>query len=79
MGPTAQKWVIEAKVIAASAVTFAVSTAVAVLNEVQADHDLLGSTPAPLQFAILALIPTALTFLGGFTAKHTSRTLPPPQ
>lgn len=70
---TRSRWMIELKVIAASAATFAVSVIVAVLNAVQAHHELLGPTPGTLQFVILAVIPTAVTFLGGYLAKHTPR------
>jgi hypothetical protein len=69
----ASKWIVEAKVVASSAASFAASMAVAVLNQVEDDHELLGSTPAPVQFVILAVIPTAITFLGGWSAKHTPR------
>lgn len=66
-------WKIEAKVIAATAATFAVSLVLAVLNTVQAHHELLGSVPAVLQSVIIAVIPTAVTFLSGYLVRHTSR------
>lgn len=68
-----QRWKIELKVIAATAATFAVSVVLAVLNEIQNHHELLGSTPGALQFVIVAVIPTAVTFLSGYMAKHTPR------
>jgi hypothetical protein len=68
-----QRWKIELKVIAATAATFAVSVVLAILNEIQNHHELLGSTPGALQFMIVALIPTAVTFLSGYMAKHTPR------
>lgn len=67
------RWKIELKVIAATAATFAVSLVLAVLNEIQNHHELLGSTPGVLQFMIVAVIPTAVTFLSGYLAKHTPR------
>lgn len=67
------RWKIELKVVAATAATFAVSILMAVLNLVQDNHALLGSLPSALQFVILAVIPTAVTFLGGYLAKHTPR------
>ncbi len=70
---TLAAWKIEAKVVASTAATFAVSVAVSVLNAVQDNHALLGSTPGPLQTVILIVIPTAVTFLGGYYAKHTTR------
>lgn len=66
-------WKIELKVIASTAAAFAVSIVVAVLNVVQDNHALLGSISSPLQFILLAAIPTAVTFMSGFLAKHTSR------
>jgi hypothetical protein len=72
-GATATAWAIEAKVWASTAATFAVSLVLAVLNAVQDDHALLGSTPAALQAVIIAVLPTAITFLGGYYAKHTPR------
>lgn len=68
------RWKIELKVIASTAVTFVVSTVVAVLNAIQDDHALLGSLPSPVQFIVLAVIPTLATFASGYLAKHTPRT-----
>lgn len=67
------RWKIELKVIAATAATFAASVVVAVLNAVQDNHALLGPIPAALQFVIVAVIPTAITFVSGYMAKHTPR------
>jgi hypothetical protein len=67
------RWKIELKVIAATAATFAVSIAVALLNAVEAQHELLGSLPGALQFVTLAVIPTVVTFLSGYLARHTPR------
>lgn len=67
------RWKIELKVIAATAATFVVSLLVAVLNTVENHHELLGSIPGTLQFVILAVIPTTVTFLSGYLAKHTPR------
>ncbi|MFE4921281.1 holin [Streptomyces sp. NPDC056661] len=64
---------IETKVTAASAMTFAVGAAVAVLNAVAADSTLLGPLPAWAQAIVLPLVPTALTFLAGYQAKHSPR------
>lgn len=69
----ANRWKIELKVIASTAATFAVSLVLAILNMIQDHHDLLGSTPGALQFVILAVIPTLITFAGGYLAKHTPR------
>jgi hypothetical protein len=66
-------WKIEAKVIASTTATFAVSLVLAVLNAVQGNHDLLGSMPTALQTVILLIVPTAITFLGGYLARHTPR------
>jgi hypothetical protein len=64
---------IEAKVIAATAAAFVVSVTVSLLNQVQDDHALLGSLPGALQFVILAVAPTAATFMAGYVARHTPR------
>lgn len=64
---------IEAKVAASTAVTFAVGLAVAVPNDVEADASLLGPLPGWLQAPLLALVPSGLTFLAGYQAKHTPR------
>lgn len=72
---TVTAWKIELKVIVSTAVAFVMSLLVALLNAIQAHHELLGSTPGSLQFVILAVIPTAVTFLGGYLAKHTPRTI----
>lgn len=69
-------WKIELKVIASTVAAFVVSLVVALLNLIQAHHELLGSVPSALQFVIIAVIPTAVTFAGGYLAKHTPRTLP---
>lgn len=68
------RWRIELKVIASTAATFGVSLVLAVLNEIQNHHDLLGPLPGALQFMILALVPSAITFLSGYMARHTPRT-----
>lgn len=64
---------IETKVKAATAVTVAVGLAIALLNAVAADSTLLGPLPSWLQAPLLALVPAALTFLGGYQARHTPR------
>jgi len=68
--------VVEAKVKAATSASFAAGLAVALLNAVVADNSLLGPLPAWVQAPLLALIPTALTFLAGYQARHTPRTDP---
>lgn len=68
-----QRWKIELKVIAATAATLGVSVALAVLNTVAGDHELLGPVPSALQFVIVAVIPSAITFLSGYMARHTPR------
>jgi hypothetical protein len=73
MGRTAKRWAIEAKVAAATAASTAAGIGVAVLNDVQADHSMLGGTPAWLQAAILTLAPPAAVFLAGYRARHTPR------
>jgi hypothetical protein len=69
----ATAWRIELKVIASTAATFAVSIVLAVLNAVENNHDLLGSTPSVLQTILIIIVPTIATFLSGYMARHTSR------
>lgn len=64
---------VEKKVKAATTGTFLVSLVIAVLNSVAADSTLLGPLPAWLQAIVIALLPTGLTFLSGWQAKHTPR------
>lgn len=64
---------IETKVTAATATTFVVGLAVAILNAAQADTTLLTPLPGWAQAPLIALIPTALTFLAGYQARHTPR------
>lgn len=64
---------VEAKVKAASAITFVVGLAVAVLNAVAADSSLLGPLPVWLQAPVLALVPAGLAWLAGYQARHTPR------
>jgi predicted Kef-type K+ transport protein len=67
---------VEAKVKSATAATFVVSLVIAVLNGVVADDSLLQPLPAWLQAAVLAIAPTAVTFLSGWSAAHTPRISP---
>ncbi|MFB6696388.1 MULTISPECIES: holin [Streptomyces] len=66
---------VEAKVKAASTGAFLAGLAVAMLNAVVADNSLLGPLPAWLQAPLLALVPTALAWLGGYQARHTPRSI----
>lgn len=64
---------VEAKVKAATATAFVVSLLLAVLNAVSADSALLDPLPAWLQAILVALVPTAATYLAGWQARHTPR------
>ncbi|MFF2226297.1 holin [Streptomyces globisporus] len=66
---------VEAKVKAASTGAFLAGLAVAMLNAVVADSSLLGPLPSWLQAPLLALVPTALAWLGGYQARHTPRSI----
>lgn len=70
---------IEAKVRAATAGSFVVSLLIMVLNAVVANNSLLKPLPAWLQAIVIALAPTAVTFLAGFQAPHTPRVTPAPE
>lgn len=67
---------VETKVKATTTVTFLASLLLAVLNAVSADSALLDPLPAWLQAVVVALVPTAVTFLAGWQAKHTPRPTP---
>lgn len=70
---TAARWIVELKVVAATIAVAVVSGAVELLNAVEADHSLLGPIPAWGQGLIVVVVPTAVTFLSGWAAKHTPR------
>lgn len=73
MTSTVTRWAVEAKVIASTAASSAAGIGVAVLNDVESDHSLMGGTPAWLQALILVVVPPVVTFLAGYQAKHTPR------
>lgn len=73
MSSTAKRWAIEAKVAASTAVSAVFGIGAAVLNDVQADHSMLGATPAWAQALILVVAPPVAAFLAGYQAKHTPR------
>jgi len=73
MNGTAKRWAIEAKVAASTAASAAFGIGAAVLNNVQADHTLLGPAPAWAQALILTLTPPLAAFLAGYQTKHTPR------
>lgn len=65
---------VEKKVTAATAATFVGSTALlGALEAVQDNAELVGWMPAALAPFVLALVPTAITFVSGWVAKHTPR------
>jgi hypothetical protein len=70
---------VEAKVKSATSATFVVSLVIAVLNSVVADESLLQPLPSWLQPIVIGLVPTAVTFLAGWQAKHSPRITAPPQ
>lgn len=59
---------ISPKAIAATVVSAVVGIVVAALNAVQADPSLLGPLPVWVQGAILAVVPTLITFLAAYKA-----------
>jgi len=65
----------EAKVKAASTASFLAGLAITVLNAVVADNSLLGPLPVWLQAPVLALVPAGLTWLAGYQARHTPRSI----
>ncbi|MET4927340.1 holin [Streptomyces sp. PSRA5] len=68
---------VEKKVSAATAGAYAGSTGlVASLVAIQDDARLVEWMPNGLTPFVLALIPAAITLVGGWVAKHTPRTIP---
>lgn len=67
---------VEKKVTAATAGTFLGSTALlSVLEAARDNAELVGWMPSGLAPFVLALVPTAITFVSGWVAKHTPRDL----
>jgi hypothetical protein len=65
---------VEKKVTAATAGTYVASTGLLAALEAVEDHaELVGWMPAGLSPFVLALVPTAITFVSGWVAKHTPR------
>ncbi|GAA2971375.1 holin [Streptomyces enissocaesilis] len=65
---------VEKKVSAATVAAYLGSTGLlAVLTAIQDNSGLVGGLPDGLEPFVLALIPTSLTFVGGWVAKHTPR------
>jgi hypothetical protein len=67
------KTLIESKVKASTAATFGASVAIAVLNQAVADDSLMGSVPSWAQTGLLVVVPSLVTFLSGWKARHTPR------
>ncbi|MET8818441.1 holin [Streptomyces rochei] len=66
---------VEKKVTAATAATFVGSTALlGALEAVRDNSELVGWLPPGLAPFVLALAPTAITFVSGWVAKHSPRT-----
>jgi hypothetical protein len=68
-----QKAVVELKVIAMTVVTLLVGVAIAVLNQVQTDNELLGALPPWAQWVLLVVTPPLVNYLVGYQARHTFR------
>lgn len=65
---------VEKKVTAASFATYLASTGLlAILAAVQGNAELVGFMPDGLSPFVLALVPTAITFVSGWAAKHSPR------
>lgn len=68
------KQVVETKVTAASAATYVASTGLlAILATVQDHAQLLSWMPDAVSPFVLALVPTAIAFVSGWSAQHTPR------
>lgn len=65
---------VEKKVTAATAATFVGSTALlGALEAVRDNAELVSWMPSGLAPFVLALVPTAITFVSGWATKHTPR------
>jgi hypothetical protein len=65
---------VEKKVTAASVAAYLASTGLlAILTAIQDNAGLVGGLPDALEPFVLALVPTAVTFVAGWAAKHTPR------
>lgn len=65
---------IEKKVSAASIAAYLASTGLlAILTAIQDNSGLLAGLPDAVEPFLLALIPTAVTFVAGWAARHTPR------
>ena len=65
---------IETKVTAAAAATYVGSTGVlAALTAVADHHELVGWMPGALAPFVLAVVPTAISFVAAWCAKHSPR------
>jgi hypothetical protein len=73
MAQHATKVPVEKKVSMATLGAFGASAVVAVLNAWVGNEQLLGSLPGWLQTIVIAVGPTAVTFVSGYFAKHTPR------
>lgn len=63
----------EAKVKAAGLAATGCGVAIAVLNDVEAHHQMLGSLPEWTQTALLSVIPGAITYLSAWATKHATQ------
>ncbi|RSO26423.1 holin [Streptomyces sp. WAC 06725] len=67
---------VEKKVSATTLGSLGAAVAITVLNGTVGDADLMGSVPAWLQHLATLIVPPLITFLGGYTARHTPRSDP---
>lgn len=71
--PRVNRAPVENKVKWATIMAFLASLALALLNALLGDSELMGGLPAWLQFVLVAGAPTSVTFLGGYESAHTPR------
>jgi hypothetical protein len=69
---------IETKVTVATVLSLVAGVLLAVLTAVQSDPTVISGLPDIVQFVLIAALPPVLTFLGGYAAPHTDRSLSPP-
>ena len=66
---------VEIKVTSATVGSLVASMCLAILNGVVADNSVLGATPAWLQWLIIIIAPTLITFLSGYLLPSSTSTV----
>lgn len=65
----------EVKVTGATVGAFVAGVAVALLNALVANSEIMGSFPGWIQFVLLAVVPPVVAFLSGYATPSTTSTV----